>query len=385
MDDWQKGGFGLYIHWPFCTSKCPYCDFNSHVSKAIDHEEWQQAYLTAIDFYAAQTPDQKLDSIYFGGGTPSLMKPDLVQAIIDRAQARWHFGNDIEITLEANPGSVESARFHDFHHAGVNRVSLGIQALSDTDLRKLGRMHSVRDALSALEIAQDVFDRTSFDLIYGRQGQSLSDWEKELETALSFAPNHLSLYQLTIEPGTVFGAREIAGKLKGLPDEDLAIDMFDMTNNLCVINGLPAYEVSNHAKSGAESKHNLIYWNAGDYVGIGPGAHGRLSLSKGRYATETPLAPSDWLQNVKANGSGESERLRLSAQDQATEYLIMGLRTKTGISLPRYKAMGGKDFDLTKIADLSELGLIKEKDWYLKATGQGVPLLNAIIQELAPL
>ncbi len=382
-EDWKLGGFGLYVHWPFCVSKCPYCDFNSHVSTSIDHDDWARAYLNAIDAYAIETPGRILDSIYFGGGTPSLMRPDLVQAIIDHAQNRWHFANDIEITLEANPGSVEAARFQDFRLAGVNRVSVGVQALNDVDLRKLGRMHSVSDALSALEIARSTFERTSFDLIYARQGQSLNDWENELTEALSLEPTHLSLYQLTVEPETVFGARERLGRLKGLPSEDLSADMYELTQNLCDTKGLPAYEVSNHACVTELSRHNLIYWNAGDYVGIGPGAHGRLSLQKGRFATETPLEPKTWLRRALSGEAGEVERHRLSGNERADEYLIMGLRTSTGISLERFTRMGGSQIDADKICELDALGLVHLDAGQLRATRRGMPVLNALIRELA--
>lgn len=384
LEDWKNGGFGLYVHWPFCVSKCPYCDFNSHVSQNINHDEWGRAYLTAIEHYAAETPDRTLASIYFGGGTPSLMQPALVQSIVDRAQKLWHFSNDIEITLEANPGSVEASRFEGFRLAGVNRVSLGVQALNDADLRRLGRMHSVAEALSALEVARTNFDRISFDLIYARQDQSLLSWEKELTSALEFNPDHLSLYQLTVEPGTVFGARDRAGKLAGLPSEDRSADMYDLTQTLCDIKGLPAYEVSNHAHPGMESRHNMIYWMAGDYVGIGPGAHGRLTLAKRRYATETPLAPEAWLRSVLTSQSGEAQRHLLSGKEQALEYLIMGLRTVRGISLDRFAAMGSQPVDAEKIRSLRELGMIEISGKTLRATRKGMPVLNALLRELAP-
>ena len=382
MEDWQNGGFGLYVHWPFCVSKCPYCDFNSHVAGTVDQAEWADAYQRAIAAYAQELPGCRLRSIYFGGGTPSLMSPDLVERVLSAAQAGWHFANDIEITLEANPNSVEAARFQQYRQAGVNRVSLGIQALNDYDLRRLGRMHSAAEALAALDVARQVFDRVSFDLIYARQDQSLSDWQAELEFALSLAPDHLSLYQLSVEPGTVFGARARAGKLPGLPDEDQAADMYELTNLMCHTNGLPAYEVSNHARDGMLSQHNMIYWQAGDYVGVGPGAHGRLSLASGRFASETPLAPGDWLACVAEGGKGEALRSRLSAGEQATEYLLMGMRTYRGVSLARLQAIGGRLPDAATIADLQDLGMIETSQQWLRPTPAGMAVLNAVIGAL---
>ncbi|HGG05964.1 MAG TPA: coproporphyrinogen III oxidase [Aliiroseovarius sp.] len=380
MEDWQHGGFGLYVHWPFCVSKCPYCDFNSHVSTNIDQDAWARAYLEAIDQYAAETPGRALASIYFGGGTPSLMNPDLVARIIERAQTKWHVANDVEITLEANPNSVEVEKFRAYQQGGVNRVSLGVQALNDADLRKLGRMHSADEALAALAVARETFDRVSFDLIYARQDQTLAAWQAELEQALSFDPTHLSLYQLTIEPGTVFGTRAKAQKLPGLPDEDLSADMFENTVKHCESKGLINYEVSNFAVDGFQSRHNGIYWNGGDYVGIGPGAHGRLTLNGHRFATETALAPAVWLAG-KAHR--ESLRTALSREDQATEYLIMGLRVKTGISLSRFEAMHGQPLSETTINDLGDQGLVQRSGDTLAVTAKGVPLLNGIIRELA--
>lgn len=384
MEDWKQGGFGLYIHWPFCISKCPYCDFNSHVSASINQEIWAKAYLTAIEHYAAQTPNRTLSSIYFGGGTPSLMDPSLVEGIINQAQKKWRFSNDIEITLEANPSSVEAKRFTAYRHAGINRVSLGIQALNDNDLRRLGRMHSVSDALKALEIARKTFDRFSFDLIYARQDQSLKDWETELNTALDLNPDHLALYQLTVEPGTVFGARHLVGKLSGLPDEDLSADMYDTTQNLCNNKGLPSYEVSNHSIEGGHSRHNMIYWNAGDYIGIGPGAHGRITLNNQRFATETPLNPEKWLQTVFHSGSGENLRDQISTKDQAIEYLLMGLRTTRGISLKRFKDLSNLEIKANKIKELQNFGLLKSQGGIISATPKGMPILNSLLRELAP-
>jgi oxygen-independent coproporphyrinogen-3 oxidase len=306
-EDWQAGGFGLYVHWPFCQAKCPYCDFNSHVAARIDHARWREAYLKEIAVYAGLVPDRVLTSIFFGGGTPSLMEPETVAEVIAAARRAWPVANDLEVTLEANPTSVEAGRFAAYAEAGVSRVSLGIQALNDTDLQRLGRRHSVAEAIQAYEVARKFFNRTSFDLIYARQDQTLVDWRAELRLALDLAVDHLSLYQLTIEGGTAFGDRYAAGKLRGLPEEDLAADMYEATQDICGTAGLEGYEVSNHAKPGAESRHNLIYWRYGDYVGIGPGAHGRLTLNGQRHATEAWRAPGKWLDSV-AKGLGESLR-----------------------------------------------------------------------------
>jgi len=383
-DDWQKGGFGLYIHWPYCASKCPYCDFNSHISGQVDQRVWRSAYLTALQAYAFETGGRPLRSIYFGGGTPSLMQPDLVGAIIDAAQRHWVFENSIEITLEANPNSVEVGRFQSFRHAGVNRVSLGIQALYDPDLRRLGRMHTAKDALKALEIARATFPRVSFDLIYARQEQEPADWRKELALALSLNPDHLSLYQLSIEPGTVFAARQDAGKLPGLPGEEKAAYMYEDTVLMCKNEGLIQYEVSNFAHEEAISKHNMIYWQAGDYLGVGPGAHGRISLSDGRFATETPLKPQAWLEATNSSGSGESMRVVLNGQEQVVEYLLMGLRTRGGVLLSRLAAMDKWHANTETVDHLIELGLLVMEGDRLAVTSKGMPLLNAILRDLTP-
>lgn len=382
-DDWRAGGFGLYVHWPFCQAKCPYCDFNSHVSGSIDQSDWHKAYISEIDRVAKETPDRVLNSVYFGGGTPSLMDPSLVAAIIDRALSHWTPANDIEITLEANPSSVEANRFAGYKSAGVGRVSMGFQALNDRDLRALGRLHDVETALSALSVARETFDRVNFDLIYARQDQTLADWDEELRRALSFDPDHMSLYQLTIEDGTAFGDRFSRGKLFGLPDEDRSADMFFATQAVCNEAGLPAYEVSNHAKIGQESRHNLIYWSGGDYAGIGPGAHGRLTLDGQRYATWTELAPTTWLEHALA-GNGETGRSALSGPDQAGEYLMMALRTNRGVDLQRFEALSGTPLNPDKLADLKEMALLHVKQSHLIATLEGRAVLNALIAELLP-
>lgn len=383
-DDWRHGGFGLYLHWPFCAAKCPYCDFNSHVAADIDQARWQRAYLAEIDRLGAETQDRVLNSVFFGGGTPSLMDPDLVAAILERVRRTWRQANDIEITLEANPTSIESGRFRAYSEGGVNRVSMGMQALNDTDLARLGRMHSAAEGRAAFDIARSHFARVSFDLIYARQDQDLTAWEAELREALAMAVDHFSLYQLTIEEGTAFGRRAAAGKLTGLPDEELAADMYLRTQEICEAAGLPAYEVSNHAREGAESRHNLIYWRYGDYAGIGPGAHGRLTLGGSRQATETPKAPALWLQSVEQRGSGELPREALPLEDQAVEFLLFGLRLSEGIDPERYRALSGTDLPAEKLADLGELGLVETVDGRIRATREGRAVLNGVIRELMP-
>jgi len=380
-EDWQAGGFGLYVHWPFCQAKCPYCDFNSHVAQVIDHAGWRDAYLQEIASYAELVPDRVLGSIFFGGGTPSLMAPKTVAAVIDAARGAWPVANDLEITLEANPTSVEAGRFAAYAQAGVNRVSLGVQALNDDDLRRLGRLHSAADAMHAFDIARNFFDRTSFDLIYARQDQSLDAWRDELRRAVGLAVDHLSLYQLTIEGGTAFGERYAAGRLRGLPEEDLAADMYEATQEICGAAGLDAYEVSNHAKPGAESRHNTLYWRYGDYVGIGPGAHGRLTIGGQRYATEAWRAPGKWMEAV-ANGSGESLRSPLNGAEQATEHLLMGLRLREGIDMARHAALAGAPLDADRVRHLEEIGMTEVAGGRLRVTGAGRPVLNAVLREL---
>lgn len=381
MEDWRNGGFGLYVHWPFCAAKCPYCDFNSHVSAAIDQEKWRDAYVSEIRRFAKLTEGRVLQSVYFGGGTPSLMDPALIESILSEVRANWPLSNDIEITLEANPTSVESGRFAGYRKAGVNRVSMGIQALNNADLKALGRLHSVEEALAALDVARSVFDRVSFDLIYARQNQTLPDWKDELRKAIECAGDHLSLYQLTIESGTAFGDRYKAGKLRGLPDDDLSADMFELTQEICNEAGFPAYEVSNHAKPGHESRHNMIYWRYGDYVGIGPGAHGRLTINGQRFATETVLSPNKWLDMVSTTAIGTHRPEPLSLDDQAAELLLMGLRTVEGISIARLTALEGDKY-LSNINDLIDLGLVQCDDGVMRATAKGRPVLNAVLREI---
>ncbi len=376
-EDWQNGGFGIYIHWPFCAAKCPYCDFNSHVARTIDHAAWRDAYLEEIRKAAEQTPGRIVHTVFFGGGTPSLMEPWVVADVIDAIREHWPTANDMEITLEANPGSVEAQRFADFRAGGVNRISMGIQALNDEDLRRLGRIHSADEARAAFDIARKTFDRISFDLIYGRQKQTLADWESELKQALTMAIDHLSLYQLTIEQGTAFGDRYNAGKLAGLPDEDRAADMFTLTRDICADFGMPAYEVSNHARDGAQSRHNLIYWRYGDYVGIGPGAHGRLTLNGQRFATEAPTNPKRWLEELR-----QLPNVALTGEDQANEFLLMGLRLTDGVDLARFEALSGRSVAPDTLKNLSELGLLDQRGQNISVTEQGVSVLNGVLREL---
>ena len=384
MYDWKSGGFGLYLHWPFCQSKCPYCDFNSHVVAKIDQRQWLSCYLLEIERYGQETSGRTLETIYFGGGTPSLMDPEIVASIIDKVRATWPTVNNFEVTLEANPTSVEAAKFRAYRDAGVNRVSLGVQALDDDALKQLGRLHTKREALVALEVARQTFDRVSFDLIYARQNQSLQEWRTELMDALSVAGDHLSLYQLTIEDGTAFADRFARGGLLGLPDEDRSAEMYEVTQDICDNAGLPAYEVSNHARPGFESRHNTIYWRGGDYIGVGPGAHGRITTENGRVATETRLSPSAWLNDVKAGLGGESVRTVLKPKDLALEYLLMSLRTTEGLDLRRYNDLSVDQLDSEKMSELESLGLLARSETHLKSTRSGRLVLNAILRELAP-
>jgi len=376
-EDWEAGGFGLYIHWPFCAAKCPYCDFNSHVSRSVDHQAWTSAYLDEIARVGQETQGRVLRTVFFGGGTPSLMEPSTVAAILDTVSTTWPLANDLEVTLEANPTSVEASRFSAFRTAGVNRVSMGIQALNDADLQALGRMHTAQEGLAAFEIAQSTFERVSFDLMYGRQDQSLQQWESELSEALRLGLDHVSLYQLTVEAGTAFGDRYAAGKLRGLPDDDLSADMYLLTQDLCLAAGMPRYEVSNHAKDGAESRHNKIYWEYGDYIGIGPGAHGRLTINGQRYSTEQVRMPNGWL-----HGTDREHRTALSCNDQATELLLMGLRMHEGVSVERYNSLSDTPMDEETLIQLSEGGYLKYRKGRIFVSNQGFIILNEILRQL---
>ncbi len=380
--DWRSGGFGVYVHWPFCAAKCPYCDFNSHVRSAVDQERWKAALVTAIRETAAMVPGRQVDSVFFGGGTPSLMPADTVAAVLDAVAMAWSMAPDAEITLEANPTSADAQRFRGYRDAGVNRLSMGVQALNDADLRALGRLHSAEEARRAFDVARATFPRISFDLIYARQGQTLADWQRELQAALAMAADHLSLYQLTIEPGTRFGDLAARGRLRGLPDADLAADLYLATQAICAAAGMPAYEVSNHARPGAEGRHNLIYWRYGDYAGVGPGAHGRLSVDATKWATHDAPRPEDWLACVERQGHGRVERASVSGRDQAVEMLLMGLRLEEGVAMQRFETLSGSALSTEALAELGELGLVEIRDGALRATRAGRPLLDSILKRL---
>jgi putative oxygen-independent coproporphyrinogen III oxidase len=376
--------FGVYVHWPFCLSKCPYCDFNSHVRREpIDEERFLRAFHREIATTAERVRDRTVSSIFFGGGTPSLMQPSTIAGILNSIARQWRVAPDAEITLEANPTSVEATRFRGYRAAGVNRVSLGVQALDDRALAELGRMHTAREALDAVAIARAVFDRYSFDLIYARPGQQPETWANELKTALSEAGEHLSLYQLTIEADTPYAALHKAGKLK-TPDDDLARTLYDTTLEICAAHGLPAYEISNHARPGAECRHNLVYWRGQEYAGIGPGAHGRLDIDGVRRATATEKRPETWLTRVEADGHGLITDDELTSEERGDELLLMGLRLAEGIEIGRYQELAGRQLDPIRIADLSRYGLIETtSEGRLRVTLSGFPVLDAVVADLA--
>jgi putative oxygen-independent coproporphyrinogen III oxidase len=379
-----QAAFGVYVHWPFCLSKCPYCDFNSHVRHAaIDEARFASAFAREIQTTAARLPGREVTSIFLGGGTPSLMQPRTVGAILDAIGKHWRVAPDVEVTLEANPTSVEAARFAGYRAAGVNRVSLGVQALDDGSLKALGRMHSAREALDAVAVARNAFDRYSFDLIYARPDQTPQMWAAELQQAIGEAAEHLSLYQLTIEEGTPFFGLHAAGKLK-TPDEALARTLYDVTQEICIRHGLPAYEISNHARPGAECRHNLVYWRGQEYAGIGPGAHGRLDINGIRHATATEKRPEAWLMRVEANGHGIVTDDSLNSEERADEFLLMGLRLAEGIDPKRYAALAGRSLDPDRIALLREEGAIAvDSDGRLRVTQAGFPVLDAVVADLA--
>jgi len=377
-------GFGVYVHWPFCLAKCPYCDFNSHVrAEPVDEERFVAAFKTEIAHRAALTPGREARSIFFGGGTPSLMKPQTVQSLIDAVAAAWPLAADAEITLEANPTSVEAGRFRGYRAAGVNRISIGVQALDDADLKALGRRHSVAEAVEAVKTAMAIFPRSSFDLIYARPGQSEAAWRAELTRAMALAGEHLSIYQLTIEPDTIFERLWRAGKL-ATPDEELGRALFDATQEIAEAHGLPAYEVSNHARPGAECRHNLVYWRYGEYVGVGPGAHGRILGRDGRRAQATEKHPEMWLTQVESEGHGLIDNTPLSAEEQGDEFLLMGLRLREGIDSARFAALSGRTLRRRQIDDLVAEGFIEETpDGRIRVTSTGAPLLDSVVADLA--
>jgi putative oxygen-independent coproporphyrinogen III oxidase len=376
--------FGVYVHWPFCLSKCPYCDFNSHVRQApIDEERFAKAFAREIKTTAARVPGREVTSIFLGGGTPSLIQPRTVGAVLDAIGKHWRVATDVEVTLEANPTSVEATRFRGYRAAGVNRVSLGVQALDDASLKGLGRLHSTREALDAVAIARAAFDRYSFDLIYARPGQTPQMWAGELKLAISEAAEHLSLYQLTIEEGTPFFGLQAAGKLK-TPDETVARALYDVTQDVCAQHGLPAYEISNHARPGSECRHNLVYWRGEEYVGTGPGAHARLDIDGTRHAIATEKRPESWLMRVEASGHGIVTDDLLSSEERADEFLLMGLRLAEGIDPRRYAALSGRMLDPARIALLREEGAITvDADGRLRVTQSGFPVLDAVVADLA--
>jgi len=379
----SEDAFGIYVHWPFCKAKCPYCDFNSHVRhQPVDALSFARALGTELKWFAGQTPGRTVTSIFFGGGTPSLMPPEAVAHVLDTIAALWTVSPDAEITLEANPTSIEAENFRGYRSAGVNRVSVGVQALNDADLKALGRQHSSTEALAAFRLAASIFPRVSFDLIYARPGQSVAQWRDELSIALGEQQGHMSLYQLTIEPGTAYFDLHARGSLV-TPTDDRAADLYDVTQELTEKAGLPAYEISNHAATGHESRHNLLYWRYGEYAGVGPGAHSRLAAGENRRAIMAEKHPETWRSLVNAHGNGIIADITVAPHDQASEYLLMGLRITEGIDLDRYTALAGREIDSSKIAGMKSMGLIKRIGPRLMATADGRKLLNAVIAELA--
>ncbi|BCH57418.1 radical SAM family heme chaperone HemW [Agrobacterium vitis] len=384
LPDTGEPGFGIYIHWPFCAAKCPYCDFNSHVRhQKIDQPRFTQAFLKEMETMRAMSGPKTVTSIFLGGGTPSLMDPTTVGAILDGVARYWTMPRGIEITMEANPTSVEAERFRGYRSAGVNRVSLGVQALNDADLKFLGRMHSVEDALKAVRLAREIFPRMSFDLIYARPNQTIADWDAELKLAISYAVDHLSLYQLTIEEGTPFFGLHKAGKII-TPDEEHAAQLYEATQEITEREGLPAYEVSNHARLGAESRHNLTYWRYGDYAGIGPGAHGRLTRGHDKLATATEKHPETWLSAVEQTGHGMVIQDALGSEEQADELLLMGLRLREGVDLARWQQLSNRDPDPVREQFLLEHGFIERLgNSRLRCTPKGMLVLDAVVADLA--
>ncbi|HZP21156.1 MAG TPA: radical SAM family heme chaperone HemW [Bauldia sp.] len=377
-------GFGIYVHWPFCAAKCPYCDFNSHVRhQAVDQKRFAVAFQREIEVTADRTGRREVQSIFLGGGTPSLMEPATVGAILDAVGKHWTVLPDAEVTMEANPSSVEAERFRGYRAAGVNRVSLGVQSLNDEDLRFLGRLHNAAEARRAIELARATFPRLSFDLIYARPGQTPDAWAAELNQAIGLAADHLSLYQLTIEDGTPFAALARAGKLI-IPNDDAAAELYAATQATCDAAGLPAYEISNHARPGAECRHNLIYWRYGEYAGIGPGAHGRLKLHDGRHALAMERNPEAWLARVESRGDGLIVDDILTQEEEGDEMLLMGLRLAEGIDVARYRAIAGRPLDPVQIEDLAAHGMVESAiPGRLRATRAGFFVLDAVVADLA--
>lgn len=377
-------GFGVYVHWPFCAAKCPYCDFNSHVRReTVDEERFAAAFAREISYFHALSPRRPVGSVFFGGGTPSLMKPRTVATILDAIANAWGLDANAEITLEANPSSVEAGRFAGYRAAGVNRVSLGVQSFDDEELKRLGRLHNAAEASAAIGIAQSTFDRSSFDLIYARPGQTPDMWREELAEALKRAGEHLSLYQLTIEENTPYHALHAAGKLV-LPDEATARALWDVTQEVTAAAGLPAYEISNHARPGAESRHNLVYWRSGEWAGIGPGAHSRIGMNDGRHAFSTERNPEMWASRVEQTGNGVVSDETLDPVEVADEYLLMGLRLSEGIDVERFEQLAGYTLDPARIEDLEKHGLVsRPSPGRITVTVEGFPVLDAVVADLA--
>ena len=372
----------IYFHWPFCESKCPYCDFNSHVRKTIKQQDWLLGYKMNIQKWFEKFNKPIIETIYFGGGTPSLMNPGVVSDLIDNIYKHHSVSENIEISLEANPSSVEMKKFRDYSSAGINRISIGVQSFVDKDLKLLGRLHNAEEALSAIKTSLSIFDNVSFDLIYGRQYQDLKDWEQELKFALSLESQHLSLYQLTIENNTAFGRRFKKGKLKGLPTEKLSIKFFSSTDELCTLKGLKHYEISNFSLEGYECRHNLNYWKCGNFLGIGPGAHGRYQINKKRFSYENIINPETWLKKTIFGGLPTNNKTLISNTDHYEEYIMMGLRLREGISLAKVKEVFGIGFNKEKLKNLMSLGFIEISYDRLKVLPKGRILLNQIIKEL---
>ena len=379
-----KPAFGIYVHWPFCLAKCPYCDFNSHVRhKPVDQATFVSGYEREIAHMAAMAPGREVTSIFFGGGTPSLMEPETLERILAAIAKHWGISKTAEISLEANPTSVEAGRFKAYRAAGVNRVSLGVQSLRDDQLKFLGRMHNAAEAKAAIEIARDIFPRISFDLIYARPNQTLAEWEIELNEAIALAADHLSLYQLTIEQGTPFFELHKKGRFQ-IPDQDQAADLYELTADITNAHNLPAYEISNYAAEGAQCEHNLVYWRYQDYAGIGPGAHGRITTNEGKIATACERNPEKWWQKANVDGHGMNVQDLLTLEEQADELLVMNLRLREGFDPARYEALSGKPFNPEKITMLEEFGFLETlPSGWLRATASGFLVLDAVVADLA--
>ena len=370
-------GFAVYVHWPFCESKCPYCDFNSHVRETVDQAAWRAALLGSLESWAEETPGRTVGSVFFGGGTPSLMDPETAGAVLERVRALWPVTDDLEVTLEANPGSVEAGRFRAFAGAGVNRLSLGVQSFRDDELAFLGRRHDAHAARTALQLAHRTFPRVSFDLIYALPGQTAAGWAARLDEALALAGEHLSLYQLTIEPGTAFAPRAARGEFH-VPGEDEAAALYETTQERLAAAGLPAYEISNHARSGAACRHNLVYWRGGEWVGVGPGAHGRIDTDEGRVATAERRAPEAWLAEAAGNGRAVRERRLLEPPEAMQERVQTGLRLTEGIPAEGLEPV----VDTDRLAHLRAEGFLCARTDRLRATAAGRQRLDAVVRYL---